>query len=172
MARKSAALDYRIEQLGSSHDRASFSCGAPELDRYLRQQAGQDLKRSLAAVFVLTPDGKTVAGFYTLSAHSILASELPPDLARTLPRFPLPATLLGRMAVAHSLQGLGLGEFLLMSALDRAWVSSKRVASWAVIVDAKAGARDFYLKHDFTPLPTQPDRLFLPMQTIEKMFES
>jgi GNAT superfamily N-acetyltransferase len=172
VARKTAALDYRIEPLGSSHDRAAFSCGVPELDRYLRQQAGQDLKRRLAAVFVLTQDSKTVAGFYTLSAHSILASELPPDQARTLPRFPLPVTLIGRMGVAQSLQGLGLGEFLLLDALHRARLSTRQVASWAVVVDAKTGARDFYLKHDFTPLPTQPSRLILPMQTIEKMLES
>jgi hypothetical protein len=46
-----------------------------------------------------------------------------------------------------------------------------QVASWAVVVDAKAGARDFYLKHDFISLPTHPDRLFLSMKTIEKLFE-
>jgi len=169
VARKTAVDEYRIEPLAPHHDRAVFSCGAPELDRYLQQQAGQDLKRRLAAVFILTDDSKTVAGFYTLSAHSILASDLPSDLTRTLPRFPLPVTLLGRMAVAQSLQGRDLGEFLLFHALDRARIGSRQVASWAVIVDAKAGARDFYLKHDFTPLPTQPDRLFVPMKTIEKM---
>jgi GNAT superfamily N-acetyltransferase len=169
VARKTALAEYRIEPLSPHHDRAVFSCGAPELDRYLQQQAGQDLKRRLAAVFILTNDSRTVAGFYTLSAHSILASDLPLELTRTLPRFPLPVTLLGRMAVAQSLQGRGLGEFLLFHALDRARIGSQQVASWAVIVDAKAGARDFYLKHDFTPLPTQPDRLFVPMKTIEKM---
>lgn len=129
------------------------------------------MKRKLAAVFVLTGDGKTIAGFYTLSAHSILAAELPPDPGKNLPRFPLPATLLGRMAVAQTLHRQGLGEFLLLHALERAWVGSKQVASWAVVVDAKAGARDFYLRHDFTTFPEQPDRLFLPMKTIERLFE-
>lgn len=164
--------DYRIEPLGANHDRAAFRCGVPELDAYLQQQAGQDLKRNLAAVFVLTPDGKTVAGFYTLSAHSIHAAELPEDLRKKLPRFPLPVTLLGRMAVAQSLRGLGLGEFLLLHALERAWLGSRQVASWAVIVDAKAGARDFYSKHDFIPFPAQPHRLFLPMKTIKRLFGS
>jgi GNAT superfamily N-acetyltransferase len=169
--RKEIAADYTVEPLTPNHDRAAFSCGTPELDRYLQQQAGQDLKRKLAAVFVLIRDSKSVAGFYTLSAHSVLAAGLPPDVAKALPRFPLPVTLLGRMAVAESLQGLGLGEFLLLHALERAWVASRQVASWAVVVDAKAGAREFYLKHDFAPFPTQLDRLFLPVRTIEKMFE-
>lgn len=172
MGRKIRSTDYRFEPLGPNHDRAAFSCGVPELDRYIQRQAGQDLKRNLAAVFILAGDGETVAGFYTLSAHSILAAELPPALAKKLPRFPLPVTLLGRMAVTQSLHGQGLGELLLLHALERAWLGSHQVASWAVVVDAKAGARDFYLKHDFLPLPAQPTRLFLPMKTIEKMFDS
>jgi GNAT superfamily N-acetyltransferase len=167
---RNSELEYRIEPLGSLHDRAAFSCGVAALDAYIQRQAGQDLERKLAAVFVLTSDGRTIAGFYTLSAHSIQAADLPEELGRKLPRFPLPATLLGRMAVSRSLQGKRLGEFLLMHALERAWLGSQQVASWAVVVDAKLGARDFYLKHDFVPLPTQPDRLFLPMKTIQRLF--
>jgi predicted GNAT family N-acyltransferase len=162
---------YIIEPLKSHHDRAAFSCGVPELDTYIQRQARQDLERKLAAVFVLTSDGKTVAGFYTLSAHSLLAADLTEDHARKLPRFPLPVTLLGRMAVSEQLHGRRLGEFLLMHALERAWLGSQQVASWAVVVDAKAGARDFYIKHDFIALPSQPNRLFLPMKTIEQAFK-
>jgi predicted GNAT family N-acyltransferase len=171
VARKTASAEYRVEPLSSNHDRAGFCCGVPELDAYLLRQAGQDQKRKLAAVFVLTADGHSVVGFYTLSAHSIQTAELPGDLAGKLPRFPLPVTLLGRMAVDRSLQGQGWGEFLLLHALERTLQASRQVATWAVVVDAKAGARDFYLKHGFLPLPTNPDRLFLPMKTIEKIFD-
>ena len=170
MAANTWPAGYNVEQLGPNHDRVAFCCGVPELDAYLHRQAFQDLKRNLAAVFVLTADSKTVAGFYTLSAHSLLAAELPQTAGKKLPRFPLPVTLLGRMAVAKSVQGNGWGQFLLLHALKRAWIASNQIASWAVIVDAKAGARDFYLKHDFVPLLAQLDRLFLPMKTIEKMF--
>jgi hypothetical protein len=48
----------------------------------------------------------------------------------------------------------------------------QQASSWAVVVDAKAGERDFYLKHDIVPLPLQPDRLILPTRTIEKLFAS
>ena len=156
--------------LGSQHDRSGFCCGVTALDNYLQRQARQDAERKLAAVFVLTSDGRTVAGFYTLSAHSIMAVDLPEAHARKLPRFPLPVTLLGRMGVSAALHGLGLGEYLLMHALERTWIGSQQVASWAMVVDAKVGARDFYVKNGFTPLPTRPDRLFLPIVTIEKLF--
>ncbi len=171
MAQEIGSAEYRVEALGSTHDRAAFRCGVPELDAYLLRQAGQDQKRKLASIFILTKDGKNVAGFYTLSAHTILAAELPADLARSLPRFPVPVTLLGRMAIAQSLQGQGWGEFLLVHALKRAALGSRQVASWAVVVDAKAGARDFYLNQDFTLLPARPERLFLQMKTIEEMFD-
>jgi GNAT superfamily N-acetyltransferase len=172
MPSKTSGTEYKIEPLKSQHDRATFSCGVAELDTYLQRQARQDQERKLAAIFILTADGKTVAGFYTLSAHSILAADLPESYPRKLPRFPLPVTLLGRMAVSRSLHGQRLGEFLLMHALERAWAGSQQVASWAVVVDAKAGAREFYLKHDFVPLPSQPTRLFLPMAIVEKLFDN
>lgn len=160
--------EYRIEPLSSRHDRAAFRCGVAELDSYIETQAGQDLKRRLAAVYVLTADGETIAGYFTLSATSVSPTELPPEFSRKLPRFPLPATLLGRMAVCESLQGQGLGDFLLVSALRTALSASREVASWAVIVDAKAEARAFYLKRSFIPMMDPPVRLFLPMSVIAK----
>jgi hypothetical protein len=57
-----------------------------------------------------------------------------------------------------------------LHALERALLTSRQVASWAVVVDAKAGAREFYLKQGFVPFRIHPDRFFLPMKTIEKMF--
>ena len=171
MAQETGPAEYRVEPLGLTHDRAAFSCGVPELDAYLQRRAGLDQGRKLAGVFILTKDGNGAAGFYTLSAYTILAAELPAELAKRLPRFPVPVTLLGRMAIAQYLQGQGWGEFLLVHALKRAALGSRQVPSWAVVVDAKAGARDFYLHQDFTPLPGQPERLFLQMKTIEGMFE-
>jgi predicted GNAT family N-acyltransferase len=162
--------EYSIEPLGPHHNRAAFSCGLDEMDAYIQRQARQDMERNLAAVFVLTRDGKTIDGFYTLSAHSILAADLPESLGQKLPRFPLPVTLLGRMAVREALRGQGLGEWILMHALERALIASRQVASWAVVVDAKENSRAFYLKYEFLPLPSRPNRLFLPMKTIKKLF--
>jgi GNAT superfamily N-acetyltransferase len=138
------------------------------LDTYIQQQARQDLDRRLANVFILTEDGKRIAGFYTLSALSLLPETLPDAARAKLPRLPLPVTLLGRMAVDEVYRGRGLGEFVLLHALSRALRSSVEVASWAVIVDAKIGARTFYLKNGFIPLPDQPDRLYLPMKDVGK----
>jgi len=166
------APQYRFEPLGDQHDRPSFSCGIEALDQYFRgDPVRQDVSRKVSNAFVLTPDGTFIAGFYTLSPISILSADLPASLAKKLPRRPIGATLIGRMGRDSSLRGQGLGEMLLMDALHKAWQASKFVSCWAVVVDAKEGARDFYLKNEFIPFATQPDRLFLLMKKIELMFE-
>jgi predicted GNAT family N-acyltransferase len=163
---------FKVEPLAKAHDRAAFSCGIEALDNYLKKQASQDVAKHAAVCFVLTPDGKTIAGFYTLSQYSIDLVKLPKEIAAQLPKYPeVPATLLGRLAISSEFRGQKLGEFLLLDALYRSVRQSQHVASSAVIVDAKdEAARGFYLHFDFLPLPDTQNRLFLPMQTIEKLF--
>src|SRR4026207_1899423 len=144
MPERQHPADWVIEPLRSDHDRANFSCGNASLDRYLKEQAGQDLRRARAAPFVLVPKrGDTsILGYYTLSSYGIDVGDLPADVAKKLPRYPLiPATLLGRLAVDRRYPGQGIGEFLLLDALHRALVQSAEIAAAAVFVDAiDAGA--------------------------------
>jgi predicted GNAT family N-acyltransferase len=163
---------FVIEPLGPKHDRAAFLCGVEALDAYLRKQAGQDLKKRAAVPFVITPDGKTIAGFYTLSQYAVQLDAVPPDVAKKLPKYPVvPATLLGRLAISTAFRGQGLGAMLLMDALYRALLHSGELASAGVVVDAKdAAALTFYKKYGFLELPKVERRLFLPMGTVERLF--
>ena len=164
---------YVVEPLDAQHNRSDFECGVEPLDRYLKQQASQDMRRRIAALFVLVDqDIHSIAGYYTLAATAIRLAELPPEITKKLPKYPLvPATLLGRLAVDQRYQGQGVGSFLLMDALRRSFNSE--IASMAVVVDAKDDkARDFYEHHQFIPFPEQSQRLYLPMTTIAKLFGS
>jgi GNAT superfamily N-acetyltransferase len=165
---------YRIEALGKTHDRTAFTCGSAALERYLQQQARQDAEKSVAAPFVLTtPPALQVLGYYTLSASLVNASELPNTLAKKLPRYPqLPVTLLGRLAVDQSMNGKGIGQFLLMDALRRSLEAAADIAAMAVLVDAKDDAAEAFYRHfSFLPLHEQPRRLFLPMKTVAGLFD-
>jgi predicted GNAT family N-acyltransferase len=163
---------FVVEPLGPKHDRAAFSCGVEILDAYLHKQAGQDLKKHVAVPFVITPDGTTIAGYYTLSQYSVQLDEVPAEVAKKLPKYPIvPATLLGRLAVSVAFRGQGHGATLLMDALYRTLRHSREVASAGVIVDAKdAAALAFYTKYGFLELPRIERRLFLPMGTVEQLF--
>jgi GNAT superfamily N-acetyltransferase len=166
----------RFEPLDKKkHDRAAFSCEQESLDRYLKEHATQEIKKRVAAVYVLTPDGKTIAGYYTLSQYAIEAGELPPELVQQLhlPKYDkLPATLLGRLARSKQFKGRGLGELLLMGALKRALEHSRNIASVAVVVDAiDENAHTFYKRYGFIDIPNHPNRLFLPMKTVAQLFQ-
>ena len=168
-----APIAYGIERLASHHDRAAFVSGVAALDRYLKEQAGQDARRHVAAPFVLVRrDSGVVVGFYTLSATAIRLAGLPPALANQLPKYPLvPATLLGRLAVDHREGGKRLGEFLLLDALHRSHELSLQIASAAVVVEALDNrASAFYRRYEFVQFPASPHRLFLPMKTIRELF--
>ena len=160
-----------IEPLGPQHDRASFSCGEPALDTYIRRQASQDARRRVAQVFVAVGDAPgEIAGYYTLSAASFEKDELPVDLAKRLPHYPVPAAVLGRLAIDGEHQGRGLGETLLLDAARRLVRASATIAVYAMVVDAKNDrARAFYERYGFRAFASMPRRLFLPLQTIEKL---
>ncbi len=160
----------RVEALGPHHNRSSFDSGVEALDRYLRTQAGQEACKNIAAPFVLVlPDG-AIGGYYTLSSTAVKLSELPADVTRRLPRYPLvPATLLGRLAVDLRYRGKGFGRFLLADALHRAVRSE--IASFAVVVDAKDEAARRFYEESFLPLLDQPMRLYRPLVDIAKLFE-
>lgn len=164
--------EFQVQPLGPQHDRAGFSCGVEPLDNYLKRQARQDVTKRVAVVFVLSPDGKIIAGYYTLSQYSVDLGTVPPDIARRLPKYPMvPATRIGRLAVSTAFRGRGLGEILLMDALHRSLTLSRQVASAAVIVDAKdAQAMTFYRKYGFLELPNIAGRHFLPMTTVAQLF--
>ncbi len=165
------ASQYLFQPLGD-YDRQSFSCGISELDDYFRSRASQDAKRKVAAPFVMVDEHGRIVGYYTLSAYGVKLSELPRDIAKKLPRYPLiPATLLGRLAVSREHQGRKLGTVLLMDALHRSWKNTAEVASVGVVAEAMdESARMFYLHHEFISLAEQPRRLFIGMAAIGKAF--
>lgn len=161
-----------MQPLGSHHNRVDFFCGVEPLDRYLHKQAGQDARKYFAAPFVLVDKiSGRVAGYYTLSATSINIGDLPVEIAKKLPKYPVaPAILLGRLAVDQNYRAQGLGEILLMDAFERSLRSG--IAAMAVVVDAKDDqARSFYEHYEFIRFPDYPNRLFLPMTTIAKLFD-
>jgi len=155
--------------LETFHDRAGFTCGNESLDRYLKQQARQDVQRKANGVFVLTARAAPAAiiGYYTLCATGCPQSEVPEAARKHIPRYPLVrATLIGRLAVASAWQGQKLGGVLLADALERAFLSAGTVGSSVVVVDAiDEDAVGFYVAHGFLRLP-ESNRPIIPMRTL------
>jgi ribosomal protein S18 acetylase RimI-like enzyme len=157
---------FRLAPLDSTHDRIAFRSESEPLNRYLREQVTQDIRRRVAACFVALTDEQQIAGYYTLASASLRLSDLPANIGKKLPRYPtVPAVRMGRLAVDVAFKGKGLGGALLADALDRA--ARSEIAVFALVVDAKdAVAAAFYLHHGLIALPDSLLTLFLPLATI------
>lgn len=160
---------FRITLLDTAqHDRSAFDCESEPLNRYLQQQATQDVRRRFASCFVAVTDDNGIAGYYTLASSSVSLIDLPPDTRKRLPRYPtVPAVRMGRLAVDRGFKGMGLGAALLADALTRA--ARSEIAAHALIVDAKdETALAFYRHHGFITLLDAPLTAFLPLGTVSR----
>ena len=157
---------FRLAPLDAGHVRTAFNCGSEPLERYLREQVTQDVRRRVTACFVALAEGQRIAGYYTLASASLLLADLPASVGKKLPRYPtVPAVRMGRLAVDQAFKGQGLGGALLADALDRAVRSE--IAAYALMVDAKdEAAAAFYRHHGLIALPDAPFTLFLPLAAV------
>lgn len=164
----------KIEALASHHDRDGFACGVDRLDRYLRTQASQDVRRKANGVFILVEPDKpnVVLGYNTLCATGVAQGHVPAAARKHIPRYPLvSATLVGRLAVSEARQGERLGAMLLADAVRRAYASAATVGSSMLVVDAiSERAAAFYEGNGFVRLPDSL-RLVLPMHAFQQLVE-
>ncbi|MDH4441453.1 MAG: GNAT family N-acetyltransferase [Rhizobium sp.] len=160
------------------HDRETFSCGVEAVDNYFRKTANKLAKAGNARVYVMTSTGGEVIGFYALNAHSINYTDLPARYARTRPSHgAIPAAFISMIGVDQRYVGKGYGGDLLVDALLRIADAATRVGIAIVILDVlDDGGPDLmdrrlslYLRYGFQPLPSNPYRLFLPVETIRRL---
>lgn len=145
--------------LAETDDRDGFDCGRESMNQWFRRHAWTNHAAGISRVNVIC-DGLRgpVVGYVTLSAAQIERASLPKSRRRNKPD-PLPATLLGQLAVHKDYQNKGIGSSLLLFALRIALRASRDIASWGVILHPLDDElRDFYLRHGFEDLPFDPRR--------------
>ena len=142
------------------------------LDRYIREQASQDIRRRVSACFMALNSHRQLLAYYTLASASVLLDQLPSAIQKKLPRYAaVPAVRMGRLAVDKSHRQKELGSALLADALTRACRSE--ITAFALIVDAKDHeAIQFYRQHGFMSLSHQGQSLFLPLASVSGLVHS
>lgn len=159
-------MAYTISPLNATHDVNAFDCGSTALNKWLQEIAGQHMRKRISRTYVLVDDAAPaeILGYYALAIRSMTPNDiLPAAHARKLPR-DVPGYTLARLAIRKSMQGQGLGADLLMNAMDRVRAAAEQVAGYAFFVDAKDdAAAAFYTKYGFTPIPSHPRTLFMPI---------
>ncbi len=158
------------------HDRAAFSCGLDQIDNFLKRTARKHQKGDFTRVWVaVRPAERRVLGYYAINAHAIETGDLPEALRKRAPRHgQVGAAYLSMIAVDVAARGQGLGRILLADALKRVAAVSGDIGIFAVVLDvlddgdahAMERRRRFYQAFGLVPFPSQPLRMFLPVQTI------
>jgi GNAT superfamily N-acetyltransferase len=168
-------LRWQDVPLSRDHDRKSFDCGEPALNDYLARYARQNHESGGAKTFVAI-DARTpaaVLGYYTLSPASIDYARTPDVARRGLGRYEVPVYRLGRIAIASSVQGRGLGSGLLLAAGRRCLAVAAEVGGVALLIDAKGEmAAKWYESFGAVRLADAPLTLVLTLKTIAQAIET
>ena len=166
-----------LPKLAKNFDYLSFDCGIESFNNYLKNTAFKDMgSRGQAQVYVL-PVKNVVIGYYTIEPFAFEPSELPQKLAKKRAiNLKVSSWLIGRLARDLSVKGQGIGEKLLMDALQRIKRLAGEGGGYCVIVDIKFDKTDkqykklydFYASFWFELLDETKSfrRFFLPIAEI------
>jgi GNAT superfamily N-acetyltransferase len=155
-----------IEKLQRTHAVENFTCGQPELDRFLIRRALQAQQANSSQTYVAI-SGKEVVGFYTIVAGEVQHTEAPDRVVKGMPRHPIPLLVLARLAVHTKAQGRGIGAGLLLNALGRTLQVAEIIGVRALAVHAKDDqAVAFYRHFGFTASATDARHLFMLIKDI------
>jgi GNAT superfamily N-acetyltransferase len=161
----------RIEKLHRTHEVETFTCGQPELDRFLVRHALQAQQAGSSQTYVGVSD-KTVIGFYSLVVSEVKHADAPERVAKGMPRYPIPLMVLARLAVHSDWQGRRIGAGLLLNALGRTLQVADIAGTRAIAVHAKDdSAASFYRHFGFIPSPTDTRHLFMLIKDIRAMVD-
>lgn len=159
------------------HDRKGFNCGVAAVDNYFQHTANKLAKSGNVRLYVMAaPDA--VAGFYTLNAHAVDYEALPARYARSRPAHgSIPAAFISMVGRDERHRGSGIGGDLLFDALARIARAADQIGIAVVLLDVLdcgnpervARRQALYEGYAFTPLPSNPRRLFLPVGTVQRL---
>ena len=150
---------------------AAFDCGKPPLDDFLKQHALKNEGKASRTYIVAAQTGEDagrVIAYYTLAAGAVSHDEAPGWAKRNMPD-PLPAIVLGRLAVDRKHQGKSIGAHLLREAIQRSLQAATQIGARVLMVHAiDDEAINFYVAFGFRRFPTDSRTLFLPVETLAK----
>jgi GNAT superfamily N-acetyltransferase len=150
-----------------AHALEAFDSGEPALDDWLKRRALRNNRSGASRTYVVC-EGRTVIGYYCLSAGGVGHAEAPKALRRNMPD-PIPVLVIGRLAIHKDHHNRGLGSALLRDAALRALEASRIAGVAALLVHALSEpAKRFYLSRGFAESPVQPMTLCLPLAMAEK----
>lgn len=154
--------------LGPEHALEAFASGVAPLDEWLKRRARRNEIEGASRTFVCCA-GSRVVGYYSLATASVLREASTTKVRRNMPD-PVPAVLIGRLAVDQAWHGQGLGADLLRDAVLRIIAAAETVGVRTILVHAASEqAKSFYERHGFRASPVEPMTLMVTIEEARRM---
>ena len=151
--------------LTRAHRLDNFRCSHAAHESWLRQRALKNQEDGGSRAFVVC-SGPDVIGYYALAAGSLSHEQATGAIRRNMPE-PIPAVVLGRLAVHTEWAGRGIGASLLKDAVLRTARLADELGVRALLCHAiDENAKRFYLHQGFIESPVAPQLMMFNIAKI------
>lgn len=179
MTAEAGAAPFVIEPFDPvRHDRTAFSCGIRQIDNYFQKTANKLARAGNVRLYVMVAADGALIGFHAINAHAVHYGELPKAYGRTRPSHGhIPAAYISMIGRDQRFRGHGYGSDLLADALKRIARAADTLGIAVVMLDVfdcgdsdrVARRQALYAGFGFTPLASNPRRMFLPLATVRTL---
>ena len=145
-----------------------FDCNIEELNTFLSRYSQKNDALGIGKTFIALDEKESIEGYFTLATAQVAFEEIPDDFKGKLPKYPIPALRIARLAVSKDSQGKGIGRWLLAQAFIKAVQVADVTGLYFIFVDAKESSKSFYEHYDFQKLYNKELCYFILAETVRK----
>lgn len=166
--------DYKLVSIKNIQQKSQlkkFNCDIDALNEFLSRYAVKNNQLGIGKTFVALDNQEKIAGYFTLATAQVVYQEIPDEYRGKLPKYPIPALRIARLAVNKELQGKGIGRWLLAQAFIKIVQVADITGIYFIIVDAKETSKAFYEHYGFHKFNDEELTYFILVDTVRKAIQ-
>ena len=148
-----------------------LNCEVDELNEFLTRYANKNDELGIGKTFVALDENDKIVGYFTLATAQVVYQESPNEYRGKLPKYPIPALRIARLAVDKELKEKGIGKWLLAQAFVKIIQVADVTGIYFIIVDAKETSQSFYEHYGFIKFNDEVLTYFILVYTIRKAIQ-
>lgn len=166
--------EYKLVSIKDIQQKSSlrnFHCEIDTLNEFLSKYALKNDQLGIGKTFVALDQQEKIVGYFTLATAQVAYQEIPDDYRGKLPKYPIPALRIARLAVDKEQKGKGIGKWLLAQAFVKIIQVADVTGIYFIIVDAKETSKSFYEYYGFIKFCDANLTYFILVDTVRKAIQ-